>query len=77
MTNDEGIAVNTQTVAAIGGKEGRTTMSPEAQTVQIVSGGHISDSMRAEGVTYPENPGVGPFPEGTRMGDSTPGDEVN
>ena len=82
MEGDEGTAVQDQTVPAIGGMEGRAGMSPEAKTVPVVASAHLTDGPRAEGVMYPENPGVGGpegngFPAGTSMTDSTPSDNVN
>lgn len=81
MEGDEGTVVTTQTVPAIGGVEGRSDMVPEVQTVQVVASAHLSDANRANGIAYNENPGVDvttePYPQGTRMSDSTPGERVN
>ncbi len=69
MTGDEGTTVTTQSVPSIGGD------------AMIVSGGHVGDEFRANGVNYTENPGVdldtGAYPAGTVMTDSTPTDNVN
>ena len=64
---DEGMEVKRQSVPDIGG----------SGTAEIVASAHVSSEFRAEGVSYPETPGVGPFPAGTAMSDSTPNDDVN
>ncbi len=68
-TTGSGVEVTDQSVPSIGGN------------AQIVSSAHLTDGNRAEGVAYNENPGVdldaGPYPSGTVMSDSTPGDNVN
>lgn len=76
-----GTAVKDVQVPAIGGTEGRNDLVPEARTAPIVETAHLNDA-RAEGVSYPENPGTGGpegsgFPPGTGMTDNTPGDTIN
>ena len=64
MAGDEGKEIPMASVPSIGGN------------AQVVASAHL-DGSRNEGVAYPENPGVGPFPAGTAMSDSTPSDSVN
>jgi hypothetical protein len=75
MAGDEGVSVGTQTVPAIGGIEGRSGMTSEAQTSQVVASAHLTDEPRANGVAYPETPGVqldtSAYPEGTQAGKNT------
>jgi len=66
MEGDEGMEVAGKTVASIGGP------------ARIAADGHTEGN---GGPQYNENPGVAvttkPYPAGTRMSDTTPGDEVN
>lgn len=68
---DEGREISYQQVPDIDG-EG---------TAKVVASAHLSDGNRADGVQYPEAFGAGPdaagYPEGTRMSDATPSDDVN
>ncbi len=81
MEGDEGMEVQKQQVPAIGGAEYRAKESLPT-TVPVIASAHLGDAMRSEGVSYPENFGVDldtgeAYPEGTRMADSTPADDVN
>ena len=71
MPGDEGREIAMQSVPSVQG-EGMA---------EIVASAHVSDEFRANGVEYNENPGVdvtnAPYPAGTAMTDSTPGDDVN
>ncbi len=75
MPGDEGTEVTKQQVPTIGGVDGAPSTAP------IVSGGHVDNTNRAEGVAYPENFGVDvttrPYPNGTVMTDSTPNESIN
>lgn len=75
MPGDEGREIGMQQVPTIGGTDGISS------TATIVASEHVSDAFRANGVAYNENPGVDvttqPYPQGTAMNDSTPGDDVN
>lgn len=79
---DEGVEVQKQSVAAMGGAEYRSSegLSP---TVEIVQSEHVGDAMRAEGVNYNTDESIGTdlntagYPAGTEMTDSTPSDDAN
>lgn len=72
--------VKTQETPAIGGAEYRNSIGI-SPTSSVVASVHLGDAMRAEGVAYPENPGVDvttdAYPQGTVMTDSSPQDDVN
>lgn len=80
MSGDEGIEVQKQGVPAIGGADYRSAhgLPPD---VQVVASEHLGDAYRAEGVAYNEVPGVNvdtaPYPQGTAMTDTTPGESIN
>ena len=53
MEGDEGNAIGYQNVPTIGGTDGIPSTAPVVQST------HLGDLDRAEGVMYPETPGVG------------------
>ncbi len=72
MYDDEGTYVSKQSVPSIGGP------------APIVSGGHVGDGNRANGVSYNTDNSIGVggpdgngYPAGTAMKDNTPGEGVN
>lgn len=80
MPGDEGVEVKTQEVAAMGGADIRAENGLPI-TVPVVASAHLTDGMRAEGVSYNETPGVNvttqAYPAGTAMNDTTPTDNIN
>ncbi len=82
-TTGSGVTVENQNVPTIGGADYRRSigMSSEGAQAQTVASAHLTDGNRAEGVNYPETPGIAvttrAYPAGTSMSDSTPGDPVN
>lgn len=82
MENDSGNMINYGSQPAQGGTEYRNKAGLTVKEAKIVQSDHM-DGNRAEGVAYnsDESSGVNlttkSYPEGTRMTDSTPSDNVN
>jgi len=75
-----GTFAGTQEVPATGGAEYRSKIGLPT-TVTVAASAHLGDDKRAEGVAYPETPGIAvttrAYPAGTSFPDSTPGEGVN
>lgn len=77
MPGDEGTEVKLQQVPTMD-----ALPYDAVSTAPVVASAHLGSNFRAEGVNYPETPGVmvdagEAYPAGTVMNDSTPRDDIN